>query len=256
MRLLGEVLGRVLRHHEGDEIFQRVERVREAAKRARTFNSELEHIDRLLREMPMASALTVARAFAHFLDARQYRRAAPPRASPARPCARPAWAAAARIVPPRHSRDCAAGVARRRAGGRHRLDAGRAGLHGPSHRDRAPHAPPETQPDRADSRVSRSARPDAGRAGRVARGASARDRGGVADRRGAPRACDARSTRCAPGWWCSSRACGRHCRSICAPSIARLSKRPARRCRARSRRFALAPGSAAIATAMPASRRR
>ena len=67
VRLLGEVLGRVLRHHEGDEIFQQVEQVREAAKTARTLDSELEHIDRLLRDMPMASALTVARAFAHFL---------------------------------------------------------------------------------------------------------------------------------------------------------------------------------------------
>ncbi len=67
VRLLGEVLGRVLRHHEGDEMFQQVEQVREAAKRARTRDSELEHIDRLLRDMPIASALTVARAFAHFL---------------------------------------------------------------------------------------------------------------------------------------------------------------------------------------------
>src|SRR5688572_13765068 len=67
VRLLGEVLGRVLRHHEGDQIFEQVERVREAAKNARTQDSELENIDRLLRDMPMASALTVARAFAHFL---------------------------------------------------------------------------------------------------------------------------------------------------------------------------------------------
>jgi phosphoenolpyruvate carboxylase len=67
VRLLGEVLGRVLRHHEGDEIFEQVEQVREAAKQARTLTSELEHIDQLLRDMPMASALTVARAFAHFL---------------------------------------------------------------------------------------------------------------------------------------------------------------------------------------------
>lgn len=67
VRLLGEVLGRVLRHHEGGEIFDRVEQVREAAKMARTHDSELDHIDRLLRDMPMASALTVARAFAHFL---------------------------------------------------------------------------------------------------------------------------------------------------------------------------------------------
>jgi phosphoenolpyruvate carboxylase len=67
VRLLGDVLGRVLKHHEGDEIFEQVEQVREAAKQARTLDSELEHIDRMLRDMPIASALTVARAFAHFL---------------------------------------------------------------------------------------------------------------------------------------------------------------------------------------------
>jgi phosphoenolpyruvate carboxylase len=67
VRLLGEVLGRVLRHHEGEEIFNRVEQVREAAKQARTGESEIARIDQLLREMPIASALTVARAFAHFL---------------------------------------------------------------------------------------------------------------------------------------------------------------------------------------------
>ncbi len=53
--------------HEGDELFDRVERVREAAKRARTADGDLEPFNRLLREMPIASALTVARAFAHFL---------------------------------------------------------------------------------------------------------------------------------------------------------------------------------------------
>ena len=67
VRMLGEQLGRVLRHYEGDELFDRVERVREAAKRARTADGDLEPFNRLLREMPIASALTVARAFAHFL---------------------------------------------------------------------------------------------------------------------------------------------------------------------------------------------
>lgn len=67
VRLLGEVLGRVLRHYEGDEIFERVEQVREAAKRARTRDGEPEFFDRLLRETPIDAALTVARAFAHFL---------------------------------------------------------------------------------------------------------------------------------------------------------------------------------------------
>ena len=67
VRLLGEVLGQVLRDHEGHDLFERVERVREAAKRARTSDGGLEPFDRLLREMPIGSALTVARAFAHFL---------------------------------------------------------------------------------------------------------------------------------------------------------------------------------------------
>ena len=97
VRTLGEVLGRVLRHHEGDELFEHVERVREAAKRSRTelglsavamgevgakadasglsagalgeagAKADARDADRLLREMPIASALTVARAFAHFL---------------------------------------------------------------------------------------------------------------------------------------------------------------------------------------------
>jgi phosphoenolpyruvate carboxylase len=67
VRLLGEVLGQVLRRHEGDDIFNRVEQVREAAKKARTHDSELGQIDQLLRDMPIGSALTVARAFAHFL---------------------------------------------------------------------------------------------------------------------------------------------------------------------------------------------
>jgi phosphoenolpyruvate carboxylase len=67
VRMLGEQLGRVLRHHEGDALYERVEQVREAAKRARSHDSDVEAIGRLLREMPIGSALTVARAFAHFL---------------------------------------------------------------------------------------------------------------------------------------------------------------------------------------------
>ncbi len=188
VRLLGEVLGRVLRHHEGDEIFQRVEQVREAAKRARTRDSEVEDIGQLLREMPIGVGADRRARVRAFPDPGQHRRAAPPCASPARSRARSARAAAARLV----RRDVRAIARRRRRGrravGRHRLDAGRAGLHGASHRDRSPHAAPETQPDCADPRVSRSAGPDAGRAGGLAARASARDRGGVADRRSAPRA--------------------------------------------------------------------
>ena len=201
VRLLGEVLGRVLRHHEGDEIFERVEQVREAAKKARTLDSELEHIDRLLRDMPMASALTVARAFAHFLTlaniAEQHHRVHR-RRDHARDPARPA---AARL----RRRDLRAAATGRRAGRRARrvdpLDARRAGLHRASDRDRSPHAAAEAQPHRRDSCVSRSSRPDAGRAGGVAGRSPARDCGRVADRRSAPRAChparrSAGGTRC------------------------------------------------------------
>jgi phosphoenolpyruvate carboxylase len=69
VRLLGEQLGRVLRQHEGESLFNRVEQVRTAAKRARGSDAEheLEAVAALLQEMPIDSALTVARAFAHFL---------------------------------------------------------------------------------------------------------------------------------------------------------------------------------------------
>jgi len=68
VRLLGELLGDVLRQHEGEELFLQVEQVREAAKRARSSDVDLESVGRLLHSLPMASALTVARAFAHFLS--------------------------------------------------------------------------------------------------------------------------------------------------------------------------------------------
>ena len=69
VRLLGELLGRALREHEGEPLFQSVERVRETAKRARRSDDDavFDHVAELLREMPIGSALTVARAFAHFL---------------------------------------------------------------------------------------------------------------------------------------------------------------------------------------------
>ena len=68
VRLLGELLGQVLREHEGEDLFRQVEQVREAAKRARSSDADLEAVGRLLHDLPMASALTVARAFAHFLN--------------------------------------------------------------------------------------------------------------------------------------------------------------------------------------------
>ena len=69
VRLLGELLGSVLRTHEGDALFQQVERVRALAKRARAgSDADFETLARELSQLPVESALPLARAFAHFLN--------------------------------------------------------------------------------------------------------------------------------------------------------------------------------------------
>ena len=68
VRLLGELLGETLRAREGDAFFDRVEEVRAIAKRAHEGGRD--HFDRLadlLRSLPLAAAVPVARAFSHFL---------------------------------------------------------------------------------------------------------------------------------------------------------------------------------------------
>jgi len=68
VRLLGEQLGEVLRAHEGDALFQQVERVRALAKRARAGSDpDFEMLARELSQLSVDSALPLARAFAHFL---------------------------------------------------------------------------------------------------------------------------------------------------------------------------------------------
>ena len=68
VRLLGELLGETLRSREGDAFFERVEQVRAIAKRARDGDrAEFDRLAELLRGLPLASAVPVARAFAHFL---------------------------------------------------------------------------------------------------------------------------------------------------------------------------------------------
>lgn len=68
VRLLGTLLGDTLRTLEGDELFEAVERVRALAKRAREGDRDaFAELERLLQELPVAHALPVARAFAHFL---------------------------------------------------------------------------------------------------------------------------------------------------------------------------------------------
>ncbi|MCC7416190.1 MAG: phosphoenolpyruvate carboxylase [Acidobacteria bacterium] len=68
VRMLGELLGDTIRAHEGAEVFVNVEEVRALAKRAHA--GEPDAFQRLadrLRRLPIAEAVPIARAFAHFL---------------------------------------------------------------------------------------------------------------------------------------------------------------------------------------------
>ena len=68
VRLLGGLLGDTLRAREGDAFFERVEEVRAIAKRAHEGErGQFDRLADLLRGLPLASAVPVARAFAHFL---------------------------------------------------------------------------------------------------------------------------------------------------------------------------------------------
>ena len=69
VRLLGELLGETLRRHEGQAIFDLVERVRALAKKARGgSDADFATLTRVLEQMPVDEALPVARAFSHFLN--------------------------------------------------------------------------------------------------------------------------------------------------------------------------------------------
>lgn len=68
VRLLGELLGHVLKAHEGSELYDLVEDVRALAKRARLgHRADRDALIARLAAMPSSSALPLARAFAHFL---------------------------------------------------------------------------------------------------------------------------------------------------------------------------------------------
>jgi len=67
VRLLGELLGTTLREQEGVALFETVERVRALAKDARAGLVAREELTRTLQVLSVPEALTVARAFAHFL---------------------------------------------------------------------------------------------------------------------------------------------------------------------------------------------
>src|SRR3979409_478720 len=72
VRLLGTLLGETLIRQEGDEFYQRVERVRACAKRARRSADEApgdagRPVAHGLAAMPPEAAVPVARAFSQFL---------------------------------------------------------------------------------------------------------------------------------------------------------------------------------------------
>lgn len=68
VRLLGELLGEIIRHHAGQACFDTVEAVRNLSKGAREGGeADFANLVRLLDDLPTAHVLPVARAFAHFL---------------------------------------------------------------------------------------------------------------------------------------------------------------------------------------------
>src|SRR5438067_542689 len=68
VRLLGALLGDVLREREGEALLESVEGVRALAKRAHGGDpAAFEELAVRLRDVPISAAVPVARAFAHFL---------------------------------------------------------------------------------------------------------------------------------------------------------------------------------------------
>ena len=68
VRLLGELFGETLRTFEGEALFGLVEQVRALAKRAHANeDTAFQELADRLRDLPMASAVPIARAFAQFL---------------------------------------------------------------------------------------------------------------------------------------------------------------------------------------------
>jgi len=94
VRLLGELLGSVLRTHEGQALYDQVERVRALAKGARGGREDdFQDLADELSTLPVDAALPVSRAFAHFLNlaniAEQHHRARRRRAHQAEPTGQP-----------------------------------------------------------------------------------------------------------------------------------------------------------------------
>src|SRR5262245_23741081 len=68
VRLLGTLLGETLRAREGEELFVEIERVRALAKAAHEGDrGDFGRLADRLRDLPLESAVPIARAFSHFL---------------------------------------------------------------------------------------------------------------------------------------------------------------------------------------------
>ena len=72
VRVLGDLLGEVLRNHAGTDIFDTVERIRHAGKALRDVepgegHADLSHLYEMIAQLPTAHAQVVARAFSMFL---------------------------------------------------------------------------------------------------------------------------------------------------------------------------------------------
>lgn len=68
VRLLGQILGDVIREHASGEIYDAVEKVRTLAKQSRDGDAAAtRNLEQFLRNLPVDDAIPVARAFAYFL---------------------------------------------------------------------------------------------------------------------------------------------------------------------------------------------
>ncbi len=67
VRVLGALLGDTLRRQEGDDLFDAVERIRALSKQVRGGEARFDTLRRALEALSTDQAMTVARAFAHFL---------------------------------------------------------------------------------------------------------------------------------------------------------------------------------------------
>src|SRR5688572_20108367 len=68
VRLLGELLGNTLRARLGERFFETVEHVRSLAKASRNHETDFRELATLLGNLPVESAIPLARAFTHFLN--------------------------------------------------------------------------------------------------------------------------------------------------------------------------------------------